>query len=85
MAMSKKPSILIIVLIVIYLLGLAYVTLKKEVSKSPSIIQPNEGQMVAPDGTVLRGPSSPPGLAPGNAVPQDPLTQSTGPTMPPPQ
>ncbi len=83
--MSKKPSYLIVVLVIIYLFGLGYLALKNQASNSPSFAEPSGNQIIAPDGSVLKGPTSPPGLAPINQSPQDPLKQSTGPTMPPPQ
>jgi len=81
--MSKKPSILIIVLVVIYLAGLFYLSRKQPKPTTLEQETSTSGQ-VAPDGTVLKGPTSPPIADRPIDKNTSPLQQSTGPSYPPP-
>lgn len=83
--MNKKSTIVIFVLVLVYLAGILYLSAKDRV-KTPDTVS-TSGEIIAPDGTQLKGPAGPPGLAP-SPVPieqGDPTKQSNGPTYPPPR
>lgn len=86
--MKKYSTILVSICIAAFLLLLFYLVTSGETSKQQEaevMPETTENQMIAPDGTVLKGPSGPPpsGVDP-DAVNRDPLNSSTGPTEAPP-
>lgn len=78
----KNPTPVIIVLVLLYLAGLGYLAFRESRRMPPAIHQ--QEQMVAPDGTVLNGPSESPRLAPTLDPTRPPQGQSVGPKFPPP-
>jgi len=78
--MNKTSSIVVAVIIVLFLVGLAYLAGRNSVTDSTSGV---EVSSVAPDGSEIKGPSGMPDID-THTLKEDPRQQSQGPVVPPP-